>query len=116
VGGVVSYANEAKVEMLGVAPELIEAHGAVSEEVARAMAEGALGRFGCDIAVAVTGVAGPDGGTPDKPVGTVWIAVASRDGVTARRYTLGNDRPTVRERASNIALDMVRRAAIAILA
>ncbi len=76
--GVVTYANDAKVELLGVPRELIDKHGAVSEEVATAMAEGALSRSGADIAVAVTGIAGPDGGTHEKPVGLVYLASARK--------------------------------------
>jgi len=76
--GFVTYANEAKAGAVQVPQAMLEAHGAVSEPVARAMAEGALARSGADHAVAVTGIAGPTGGTPDKPVGTVWMAVASR--------------------------------------
>ena len=79
-GGVVAYSNEAKIQLLGVDPALIEAHGAVSEPVAEAMAAGALQRFGADTAVAITGIAGPGGGTPEKPVGTVCFTVALADG------------------------------------
>jgi len=78
LGGVVSYANETKTDLLGVEPGLLQAHGAVSEPVVRAMAQGALEHLGGDVSVAVSGVAGPDGGTPDKPVGMVWIAWARR--------------------------------------
>ncbi|MBX9745422.1 MAG: CinA family protein [Hyphomonadaceae bacterium] len=78
--GFVTYSNEAKVEMLGVSPELIAAHGAVSREVALAMAEGALKHSSADIAVAVTGIAGPDGGSVEKPVGLVHLAAARRGG------------------------------------
>lgn len=81
--GFVTYSNEAKVQMLGVAPALIEAHGAVSQAVACAMAEGALARSEADLAVAVTGIAGPGGAVAGKPVGTVWLAVAVR-GAPAR--------------------------------
>jgi nicotinamide-nucleotide amidase len=109
LGGIVSYANSAKSELLGVASVEIEEHGAVSREVAEAMAQGAREAFDSDIAVAVTGIAGPEGGSDEKPVGTVWIAVASDRGVSARRYQLGNERAVVRERASNIALDMARQ-------
>jgi nicotinamide-nucleotide amidase len=112
LGGVVSYANAAKIELLGVAPSIIDEHGAVSRQVAEAMAEGARARLGADIAVAVTGIAGPGGGSPEKPVGTVWIAVAEASGVEARRYTLGDERPMVRQRSAYIALDLVRRAAL----
>ena len=79
-GGVVAYANEAKTELLGVEPELLASHGAVSEPVAEAMADGALNRFGADTAIAITGIAGPGGGTDDKPVGTVCFTVKLADG------------------------------------
>ena len=78
LGGVVSYADAAKTGLLGVDPALLQAHGAVSESVARAMARGALDQLGGDLSVAVTGIAGPDGATPEKPVGTVWFAWARR--------------------------------------
>lgn len=80
--GFVTYSNEAKTEMLGVPAELIAANGAVSAEVARAMAEGALAHSGADVAVAVTGIAGPDGGSAEKPVGLVHLAAARRGGAT----------------------------------
>lgn len=103
--GFVSYSNEAKVGMLGVDAALITAHGAVSEAVARAMAEGALQRAGVDVAVAVTGIAGPAGGTPDKPVGTVWLAWAERGGPTqARRCLFQGDRAQVRQQTCEAAL------------
>jgi nicotinamide-nucleotide amidase len=111
LGGAVSYANEAKTELLGVPASLIEAHGAVSREVAEAMATGVRATLRADIGVAVTGIAGPGGGTPDKPVGTVWIAVAGKDGVEARRHSLSSERAIVRQRAAFIALEMVRRVA-----
>ena len=81
----VAYANEAKTELLGVDPALIDAHGAVSEPVAEAMADGALRRFGADTAIAITGIAGPGGGTEDKPVGTVCFSVKLADGQTLTR-------------------------------
>jgi nicotinamide-nucleotide amidase len=84
LGGVVAYANEAKSKLLNVPATTLEAHGAVSEPVVRAMALGALARVGGDVAVAVSGVAGPDGGTPAKPVGTVWLAWARRDATTGQ--------------------------------
>ena len=107
----VAYANEAKVALLGVAPELIDAHGAVSGEVAEAMAAGALERFGADTAVAITGVAGPGGGTPDKPVGTVWFCVKLREGRTETRCVrVPGERPDVRERSTTVAMHLLRRA------
>ena len=95
--GFVTYSNEAKTEMLGVPAALITAHGAVSAEVARAMAEGALAHSHASLAVAVTGIAGPGGGSQDKPVGTVWLAIA-RTGQPAKAelLQLGGDRAAVR--------------------
>jgi nicotinamide-nucleotide amidase len=106
---VVAYSNESKVRRLGVPETLIARHGAVSEPVARAMAEGARGTSGADIAIALTGIAGPAGGTPEKPVGTVWFALAHAGGAEAAQYVFLGDRQHVRERAANFALDMLRR-------
>jgi nicotinamide-nucleotide amidase len=109
--GWVTYANEAKTELLGVAADLLARHGAVSEPVVRAMAQGALARAGAAYALAISGIAGPDGGTPDKPVGTVWIAVAgpsSPDDVTARRFVMPGDRQMIRDRAVKMALTLLR--------
>ena len=110
-GGVVAYANEAKVELLGVDPVLIEQHGAVSEPVADAMAEGALRRFDADTAVAITGIAGPDGGTEEKPVGTVcWsVKLADGRGIT-RTVHLPGDRADIRDRSTTVAMHLLRRA------
>lgn len=109
-GGVVAYANQAKIDLLGVDPALIEAHGAVSQEVAEAMALGAVERFGADTAVAITGVAGPDGGTAEKPVGTVWFCVRLAEGVTViRSLQLPGARPDVRERSTTVAMHLLRR-------
>jgi nicotinamide-nucleotide amidase len=107
--GVVSYSNAAKRELLDVPPGLIEAHGAVSAEVARAMAEGALARSPATYAVAVTGIAGPDGGTPTKPVGTVWIATCARDRAAAEAVLLqaAGDRAEVRARSVTRALELL---------
>ena len=111
VGGVVSYANEAKIEVLGVAPALIAEHGAVSEEVALAMADGVLRRMDADTAVAITGIAGPGGGTPDKPVGTVWFCVKLAGGpVITRCIRVPGERADVRERSTTVALHLLRRA------
>jgi nicotinamide-nucleotide amidase len=108
-GGVVSYANEVKESALGVQPELLERHGAVSAEVAQAMAEGVRVRLGADIGVSVTGVAGPDGGTEDKPVGLVFVHAVGPDGEEARRSELPGDREMIRGRATAAALHLVRR-------
>ncbi len=102
-GGVVSYANEAKHDLLGVPPAVLAAHGAVSAQVARAMAEGARDRFGVTLAGAVTGVAGPGGGTADKPVGLTYVGVADTRGVDVRRAVWSGDRAANR-RDSGIAL------------
>jgi nicotinamide-nucleotide amidase len=91
-GGVQSYANEAKVEMLGVPPSMIAAHGAVSEPLARAMAEGVRGRLKTDFGLSITGIAGPDGGSEAKPVGTVFIACAGPDGTVCEHHRFGRDR------------------------
>ena len=109
-GGVVAYSNEAKVELLDVPAELIERHGAVSPEVARAMADGALRRFGADVGCAVTGVAGPGGGTDAKPVGYVCLCVVTAEGsVLARDPVLPGDRAEVRERSVTLAMHMLRQ-------
>ena len=100
----VSYSNAAKTELLGVDAALIEAHGAVSEEVARAMAAGALARAPVQIAVAVTGIAGPGGAVPGKPVGTVWLGWATASGVGARLLQLGGDRGAERAQTVHLAL------------
>jgi nicotinamide-nucleotide amidase len=109
VGGIVCYANELKTTLLGVDPALIQSEGAVSEPVARAMASGALGALGVDLAVAVTGIAGPGGGSASKPVGTVWLAVADRDDVDARLVRVPGDRHNVRARAAQAALHLLYR-------
>ena len=103
--GFVTYSNEAKAESLGVPMALIQAHGAVSEQVARAMAEGAIAHSRADLAVAVTGIAGPGGGSRSKPVGTVWLALAVRRGdVRAELLILDGDRTAVREQTVQRAL------------
>jgi nicotinamide-nucleotide amidase len=111
VGGVVAYADSAKTDLLDVDPALIAAHGAVSEAVANAMAEGARRRFAADTAVAITGIAGPDGGTDAKPVGTVCFSVILADGVThTRTVRLPGNRADIRERSTTVALHLLRRA------
>jgi nicotinamide-nucleotide amidase len=115
--GVITYSNRAKVEQLGVDQELLERHGAVSHETAAAMARGLLERSGAQVAVGITGIAGPDGGTPEKPVGLVfvglaWLGAAGANrspGAVVRQLRLAGDRHLVRARAVTAALDMVRR-------
>jgi nicotinamide-nucleotide amidase len=109
LGAIVAYSNAAKSALLGVEPALIEEHGAVSEPVARAMAEGARARFGASFAAAVTGVAGPDGGTADKPIGLVHFAVASERGTSAKAVTFTGNRSDIRKRSAFAALALVRR-------
>jgi nicotinamide-nucleotide amidase len=109
-GGVVSYSNEAKVELLGVDSALIAAHGAVSEPVAEAMARGAVQRFRADTAVAITGIAGPGGGTADKPVGTVCFSVLLDDGqLLTRTARMPGNRADVRERSTTVAMHLLHR-------
>jgi nicotinamide-nucleotide amidase len=109
-GGVVSYSNEAKSELLGVDPALIEEHGAVSTQVAEAMADGALTRFGADFAVAITGVAGPGGGTEGKPVGYVcWCVKGSNGEALVRDTRLPGDRSDIRDRSTTVAMHLLRR-------
>lgn len=111
LGGVVSYANSAKERFLGVSPATLAAHGAVSAEAAAEMARGARARFGADLAAAVTGIAGPDGGSEAKPVGTVFIALADADGEVGRRRFFGGDRAVVRRASALAALELIRRRA-----
>jgi nicotinamide-nucleotide amidase len=109
-GGVVAYANEAKIGLLGVDPSLIERYGAVSEEVAEAMADGALVRFEADTAVSVTGIAGPGGGTAEKPVGTVCWCVRLGEGRSlSRTLLLPGDRADIRDRSTTVAMHLLRR-------
>jgi nicotinamide-nucleotide amidase len=108
-GGVVSYSNESKAKLLGVEPTLIESKGAVSPEVAEAMVDGALDRFDADVGCAITGIAGPDGGSEEKPVGYVCFCAKTRDGdVLARDPVLPGSRSDVRERSVVVALHLVR--------
>jgi len=109
-GGVVTYADQAKVQQLGVDPQLIARHGAVSPEVADAMARGALQRFGADTSIAITGIAGPGGGTEQKPVGTVcWCARLADGGVLSRDTHMPGDRAEIRDRSTTVAMHMLRR-------
>ena len=109
VGGVVAYADAVKTAALNVPAEAIAAHGAVSEDTVRAMAEGAQRVFASEAAVAVTGIAGPGGGTPEKPVGTVWLAARAGTETRAVRRLLVGDRAEIRARAAQAALDLLRR-------
>ena len=102
--GFVTYSNEAKITQLNVQRELINNFGAVSEETATAMAKGALENSHADIAVSVTGIAGPSGGTPEKPVGTVFIAIASDGSVSCKQYVFSGDRTSIREETSEQAM------------
>jgi nicotinamide-nucleotide amidase len=109
VGGVVAYDDAVKTGLLGVPDELLKAHGAVSEEVVLAMARGAQQRFGVDAALAVTGIAGPTGGTAEKPVGTVWLAACFASRHSAVKRIFPGDRGEIRARSAQAALDLLRR-------
>lgn len=104
-GGVVAYHDDLKTSLLGVPTELFRSHGAVSEPVVLAMARGARTRLGADLALSVSGIAGPGGGTPDKPVGTVWLAWSGPHGEHARRFLFPGDRQAVRARTVRAALE-----------
>lgn len=108
-GGVVTYADEAKVDLLGVPPGSIREHGAVSEVVAREMAAGAAQVLGADVALAVTGIAGPEGAVPGKPVGTVWFALTLPSERTSVRAHFEGDRAAVREAAAEYGLNLLLR-------
>jgi nicotinamide-nucleotide amidase len=108
VGSVIAYSNEVKAAELGVPEEVLRDHGAVSAETAAAMAEGARARLGVDVAVSVTGIAGPDGGTDEKPVGLVYLHASGPMGERRRRFDFPGDRATIRGRATVAALHLVR--------
>lgn len=110
--GFITYSNAMKTAMLGVQASTLAQYGAVSEQTVREMAQGALARSGADYAVALSGIAGPDGGTEEKPVGTVWIAWGTRECLHARCFQLGEPRKHCQQRAAAIALDLVRRTAL----
>ena len=111
LGGVVSYANAAKEELLDVPSAVLRSHGAVSAQTARAMATGARRRFGAGIAASVTGIAGPDGGTTEKPVGLTYVGIADAAGSDVRRFTFDGDRAGNREAAARAVLEwLVERA------
>ena len=107
LGGVVSYADETKIRLLSVPAEQLAAHGAVSAQVARSMAVGARNAMGLDYAVAVTGVAGPSGGGPAKPVGLTYVAVADERGSDVRRFVWSGDRAAIRAETARAALEML---------
>ena len=109
LGGVIAYHNDAKQSMLGVSRDDLVTNGAVSEPVVRQMAAGARDRFNSTIALAITGIAGPGGGTRDKPVGTVWIAIDFGGDISARRFNIIGDRDEIRRRSAQAALEMLRR-------
>ena len=111
LGGVVSYSNEAKTGLLDVPQAMLGAHGAVSAQVARAMAAGAQARFGASLAASITGVAGPDGGSDEKPVGLTYVGLASAAGVDVRRFQFAGDRAANREMAARAALEWLAEAA-----
>lgn len=108
-GSVIAYANEIKERMLGVNPETLAKHGAVSEETVEQMAEGIKSKFDVDYAVAISGIAGPSGGSPDKPVGTTWIAIASPTGTIVKKFMLGDHRERNIQRAAISALSLLRK-------
>ena len=108
-GGVVAYSNDVKMALLDVPPALLSMHGAVSEQVGRAMADGARKAIGSDLALAVTGIAGPDGGTAEKPVGTVYLALADQDGCEVVRCHFGGDRVAVRQQTVEKGLLMLKK-------
>jgi nicotinamide-nucleotide amidase len=114
VGGMISYSDEVKRRELRVAEETLQKHGAVSADVAREMSAGAREKLGADVAVAVTGIAGPEGGTPEKPVGLVFLAVESPGGDSAERFLLSGDREAIRARATTLALHLLRRHLVAL--
>jgi nicotinamide-nucleotide amidase len=112
LAGIVAYSNEAKTNFLGVPADLIRKHGAVSSEVAEAMAKGIAERTGADISLGVTGIAGPGGGTPEKPVGLVYIGLRTPDGIQVTRNIFGGSRQEIKLRTSHTALNMLRMALI----
>ena len=107
VGGVVAYSNEVKVQLLGVRHETLVRHGAVSRETATEMAQGAQRLFGCEYAVAVTGIAGPTGGTPEKPVGLTYVAVATPHGVQVKRFVWSGNRSENKRLSARAALELL---------
>lgn len=109
LGGVICYSNRLKVQLAGVDPELLARSGAVSEQVALQMASGVRRLLNADIGLSITGVAGPTGGTDEKPVGLVFVGLAMETGVEVRKLQLSGDRQAIRARAANLAIDLLRR-------
>jgi nicotinamide-nucleotide amidase len=107
--GIVAYSNRSKVDLLGVPEELLNRTGAVSKDVAEAMAQEIRARAGTTFGLSTTGIAGPTGGTADKPVGLVWIGIADADGAIALKFTFAGERTLIKERASQAALELLRR-------
>ncbi|MBN2503306.1 MAG: CinA family protein [Anaerolineales bacterium] len=107
LGAVVAYAYQAKVDLLGVSWETLNTHGAVSAETVREMAAGARKAFKADLAVSISGIAGPTGGTPEKPVGTVWFGLETPDGVWTRRHHFSGNRIEVKQQAAAAAIQFV---------
>ena len=107
LGGIISYANEAKEGLLGVRHETLEKYGAVSEETVREMAAGVRKRLGTSLGIAITGIAGPGGGTAEKPAGLVWIGLSAPDGEQARRFLFAGDRLAVKSQAAQAALQLL---------
>ncbi len=112
-GGIISYADGIKTKLLGVSEDTLRQHGAVSEPVVRAMAAGVREATGTSVALAITGIAGPSGGSEAKPVGTVWIALDVGGEVESRRYVMVGDRAEVRHRSAQAAMEMLRRRLLA---
>ena len=106
--GFITYSNESKEQQLGVPKELIDQHGVVSQPVVEAMATGAMTRANADLALSISGIAGPGGGSPEKPVGTVCIALAHKSGVISRTFNFPGDREFIRDRSAKMALTMLR--------
>ncbi len=109
IGGVVAYANEVKTQVLGVSGETLAAHGAISEETVREMARGARRLFGTDVALSATGIAGPTGGTPEKPVGLVYVALAAQDFERCEQHLWRGDRLENKQQTAEAALEMLRQ-------
>jgi nicotinamide-nucleotide amidase len=114
LGGVVAYGNRAKRDLLGVPAAVLKEHGAVSEPCARAMAEGVRARFGADFGIGTTGISGPGGGTPERPVGLVHVALARDEGTHADHFVFPVDRSRHRQLTAQVALDWVRRALLGV--